>query len=49
MTRLSAWSRHITEGSNTMDRLLNNLLALAILATLLGVPAYIHHYWRFNL
>lgn len=31
-----------------MDRLLNNLLILAILATLIGVPAYIHHYWSFS-
>lgn len=25
-----------------MDRLLNNLVTLAIMATLLGVPAFIH-------
>lgn len=31
-----------------MDRLLNNLLVLAILATLLGVPAYIHNYWSLD-
>jgi hypothetical protein len=26
-----------------MDRLLNNLTVLAIMATLLGVPAFIHY------